>query len=451
MKLNSLFVTIVAVLFVGCGTLRQNPQYLSINKERDLKLSYKNKLYSLPRIIEVDPQRKLKLKLSNGDEVIHRCNINYSRAFIPDVALSVFNLSAGVIFGLSALGVDYLTGHLFDCNDFANNSSEELLDREKSYLVLPFDTQYFSKESYLRKKAYEKLNKNKLKFEKINYGEDYEKNGVYGSYRNAKKRDVIKLLPVAKKYSATSGLTYFSKDQKKFDAYEVSFQSGKVKRNPKLDFVDALSPKRTWKDVIKDSLILLPNSLTVTFPSQPGVQSSELSGDDERTRSADDHPNALPQALRFLGVSSIDHPNRFNNFDYKVSLAPVIGGHSYSLAFNDQHFDWYDFYLNYSLKMTGFTPIGQFSASLGYGAMYSHYKVRELDESFDKVVPNLYLALNYYAFLSPRVYFTWNFESFDLSDVKVREIDRSIKSMYQVSVGFGFTYLEIGDALRSLF
>ncbi|EQC48423.1 hypothetical protein M899_1878 [Bacteriovorax sp. BSW11_IV] len=450
--LNIVLLSLLSFFLVACGSVQSRTNYVAISGN-DLKtVSYKGQRHFLPVVLEVDPDFYFELSLDSNVKNIknYNCDLNYTKSVIPNFAMGLIypvgTLAAGVM-----VSVDYLTGHVFSCDQKITFGDFQFPKKDKKLLLMPFANVSISKDLYLKNKAIEKVNSQKLKIMSDDISENLTKNGITRGFPyTGSSEHLKKIWPLVKKKGFNTVLYYKNVDDKKFEAYSQNVYTGHISRENKLDFEDNLKAKKRFRDYLIDAITLIPNSFTVTSVTRPEVDLHKGNVSTTGAHDVNRHPKALPRFVQYLGLKNMAHPIFYRTWDYTFGVAPTLSGHSYSLDLNPQVVDIIDYTLTFDLQLTTFTPFGQFVIEYGVGPMYVDYKVRHQSDVSHFYKVNR-LGIGYYAFISNRIFFLFGVSSYRISDFYISEIDRRVDSVNDVYVGFGFTVPEIADMVKNYF
>ncbi len=105
--------------------------------------------------------------------------------------------------------------------------------------------------------------------------------------------------------------------------------------------------------------------------------------------------------------------------------------------------------LTFDFATTFFTPFGQFALEVGVGPMYVDYNLRGRGAT-KHVYKTMRIGLNYYAFISNRLFFTMGLSTYNISDFYISEVDRTIESTSDAHIGFGVTFPELSDLVKKM-
>lgn len=445
-----IYILFVA-LFVSCGSVQYKSNHVAISGTKAKSIIYQGKRYFLPLILEVDPGFQFDLSVNGRVNKVntYNCNLNFSKSIIPNFALAVI-YPVGTVAAGTMMGVDYWTGHVFSCDQKITFGDYSISKKEKNILILPFPNASISRDLYLRNFAIEHLNKEKLSFLKNDISEKLAKSGISRSFPyNGRDEHLKKLWSLVDKEHFNTVLYYKTKDDKNFEAHLQNVYNGKSERAPKLDFSDTLKSKKKFRDYLLDAITLIPNSFTLTSTSRPSL---DLGTKNPATMGAYDinrHPKSLPRALQYFGLKNISNPIFYDMWDYSFGFAPTLSGHSYSINLEQADVDVINVALTFDFAITAFTPFGQFALELGAGPMYADYNLRGKDGT-KHVYKAMRMGLNYYAFISNRLFFTMGLSSYEIKDFYISEVDRSIDTISDAYIGFGVSFPELSDLVKKM-
>lgn len=422
-----------------------------------------------PLFIRVSPKDNdliFKTSLTGKGQSQHvKCSLSWSRSIVPNLLPIIAGPTGFIISGVF-LGTDLVSRGMFDCHKGLNLHLKEnlpLVESKKKILVLPVASSDYEKsidiQHYFLKNVVSEQNNEFLDIRETN--EALILRGIsHETIRSFEKIDRRNLERVAAQFGSTHALFFEQSENEQgrmitpvlYDlftrrAVDEKYQSfafeGQKEKNPLL---------QKWVQAFN----FLPNSVQVSYYFNAKVEAEKRAGIERGylKYKTGDHPDAFPKYLTLLSLDTVEHPNRFNIWDYNFSFYPSFGGSSWNLNYNQQIAD-YDIsvgaiYALYNIALTGHTFFGALRIHFGIGPGYliwsdsRNYKKQEV-----KFVSSV--GITYTAFLNDRWYMRMGSAVYGPGGGIESSEKLRIKSWEEYHVGFGYYFPTLKEIIKSWF
>ena len=451
-------LSLLLILFLSsCGTLRSPDNIVPIDSSpRGVEVNYQNKKIGVtPFFYKVDNGKTHKFSFLRGNQSIeqkYKCSPNWGQSILPSTGLMLL-YPVGTFFGGIGLTADYFSGAFFKCDKTlilnADISSKKSKSKKK-VIILPVmnDDEEFSKiavEKFLKK--YPKIQKKIINQEDLSY-DLYERGITHFKDNNPKLIKRFFLNEIALKYGATH-FYYFPYKREK-NKYTFSpklidaFSLREVKTEAKETIV--IEKKRSkdneWTKIILKAVKIIPNGFRFSKSIDPTVSFS-YRGDDHDSSQTDKHPKAMPKYASSIRIENVQHPSLYKDWDISGVIYPWLSASSWrssDLGPNSDYSIWLsNYYVFLNGELTFHTPIGAFSAGLGYGVNFSEIN-DSLGNSGHKTGATYNLGLSYVAFFSRSFYFRLALENFVPEKEKLYFGTYALKGWSEGSIGIGLYF-----------
>ena len=474
------FFTFALLLFVsGCGSLRKpkniipvtsasHPQFFTFQHEED---EQNKRIYQTPQWIDLPNKRvqqfyllKKKGKKFSKSPFKVRCSVRWSQSVVPAALMMPF-FPVGSIFGGAMLMTDIFTAGAYGCEKplQLQNLPPQSGTFKKKVVLLPFPAPV--KNTTLNKKilkAYQKLIRKKGDFE---VSKNYEDVLAYGlnSYRTfSNEKDYQKNFKPRVRYEIAythnaSHLVFFdvkeSKDgkiltvkTKTTNAYENGFSTP----IPEIKF--KVRNKESGNSVFSylvRAIRFIPNSLTIGFKNDPTV--SATNSNTFLNVQQKDHPDSFPKVATLLGFESVEHPQFYDSWDYGFFLTPGLGAQGFRLEYNladstQVRLNTQGYFLDFSGRVSGFSPFGIFSLSIGPTLSMLFQQEDISGQSFSSTYIGVKVGFSHQLFLSNRI-----FTNIAVSNYSVQEDNKDIfpgaklSNIQTVYIGLGYYFPQMAN------
>jgi len=418
-----------------------------------------------PLFIRVSPKDNdliLKSRLKDQGQVHHvNCSVSWSRSIVPNLLPSLTG-PAGFIFSGVFLGTDLISRGMFDCHKglvvYQKGDVETKLVKKK-ILILPISSTD-SSQSLEIQKNFLKMQSVSADVEFLNIQRTNEElilRGIsYETIRTFEELDRRNLERIAAKFGATH-VVFFQQEGSLIQPLLYDLFTRRPELNTYSSFTDENKNKNeAWLQKWTQAFNFLPNSIQASyyFNSKAEAEKREGISRGYLKYSTGDHPDAFPKYLTILSLDTVEHPNRYNIWDYHFSFYPSFGGSSWNLNF-DQQIPNYNIslgaiYALYNAAMTGHTFFGSLRIHFGLGPGYFIWS-DSLNKSKKEVKMISSIGLTYTAFLNERWYFRSGLAVYGPSNGIGNPEKINVKSWEEYHVGFGYYFPTLKDIIKNWF
>lgn len=433
----------------SCGTLTKKEEFFQIDSTpRGLEvLNEDGESLGMTPLISLSNQKSSSDYFIQGDETkfSHSCGLDWQHSMIPSLLIMPIAIPITPIFSTVFLGIDYLSDNLFSCTDLLYLTPKKelkIVEKEQTTIILPvFDGHKFNIQDLIQNAT----NKFESEYKLLSYGESLQYFSKYGiteenfwSLQNIKKQSLLKVI---RDTDATSIMTLNRKVGGEFEVQIIDLYTYKAKTKKVSIKTKLTNEDNTFKAFAKRYIYFIPNSLSVGGLKTDGY----FEDDDEGSFSSSmKNPNNLHWLVSMWSFSSVSSPYLFNPWDFDFRLSPQISLPSFRAEFpNNYSINLNTYNASYDLSVTGHTPLGSLSMSLGAGVGYFEGE-DSVGKSIGDTTPLFHLNLSYVAFLNERFFFKFSLDQNhyfgDSEKINGYGLDRTSTLSY--NIGYYFPELQ---------
>ena len=395
------------------------------------------------------------------------CRWDWGGSIVPNILWSPF-FPIGTALTTAFLFADSTTKGLYVCKGSVFLSSKVVEgrgERKKVIIGMPIAIG----RSDLAEKAIDFWRKNIFEknrsAEVFLWDEAVENEFIYRGvdlYANTKPDKIKKrfMNQIAHKFRGTHFIHFDLKEDKEHFIITPMLYDAFTLRGVKADFLktfrmkkEKVTAKNYWKRILRN-IDFFPNALTLSYHGKP-KESRLVPLDATRNGEfpTDTHPDAFPKFLTLFGVETVRHPQLFSTWDWGGFLSPSFGASSwrssYLLSGRQYNFDFESYNFGYNASLTGFSPLGQLSAGIGFvGSLFQMSDSQGFKTSKLGIMTRIFVS--YSKFFNDRIYFTGGFKTYKPSKSITGQAQYTLDSWSETYVGLGYYFPEVKSLARKL-
>ncbi|GEM_PF-4665188 len=451
--MKTLLTIFLLLTFTSCGTITKKDEFFQIDSSpRGLKvLDEDGTSLGVTPFVSLSKQKSSSKYFIEGDKKSYRqsCSLDWQHSMIPSLLIMPIAIPVTPIISTLFIGTDYLTDNLFSCSDLLYISTKVELgsqNKEIKTIVLPvFEGQNYNIQKLIDK-ASDELDEN---YNIIPYSDSLKLFSKYGvteerfwSLSNIKKQSLLKVI---KDSNATNIIIMKINRNKDFEAQVIDLFTNKPTSKSITIESEKSHQSKSFTHLAQEYIYFIPNSITLGGLKTYAYFENESQASFSTSKK---NPNNLHWLMSMWAFSSISSPYLFDTWDYDFRLSPQVSLPSFRAEFPDGYsVDVNTYNASYDLSLTGHTPLGSLSMSLGMGMGYFEGE-DSLGRSIDDTTPLFHFNLSYVAFYNERVFFKFSLDQNhylgDSEKINTYALDKSSTISYNI----GYYFPELQNIFR---
>lgn len=466
-------------LLSSCGTLKKPHNIIPVvSKEGSRKFIYLDENEELkkgetPTWVDLPSGRvhefyltKEDLKLKKGMKV--RCDLRWSRSVIPALVFAPI-FPVGTVVGGSMFSLDLMTGRSHECDDLVwlEGKGKKITFGKPKILALPVPL----RDEILSKKVILTLEKFlKGKGELVSYESAEDAFSDYGlsSYRtfsdmeSYKKNYRSKLryrLAASLKATHLAFFKVLENEKGEISKVEVhfenAFEGGNYQKLKKLSLsLKNLNREESFSRTFFSAFRFLPNSISAGYKQRTNNNGIGPVNANYTTFSLNDHPDAFPKAVTFLGLESVEHPQFYSPWDFGAFFGPGLGTASFQGQYRlfdgtQKILNTSGYFFDFSLTVVGFSPFGQLSVSLGPSMNLLFQDDEITGQSYTSSRLGIRIGVAHKFFLTDRLYTILSYTSYGVDPKADLDPTLQIAQIQSTFIGLGYYFPQLTNLMRS--
>jgi len=475
-KFKGAFWPLLLVLstLVSCGTIKSkkniifadsSPRGLEVENEKGEMLG------KTPFFFQVRPGDKRKFNFYENGKVVsqetYRCRWDWGGSIVPNLLWAPI-IPVGTALSTIFVFGDATTKGLYVCKGSVFTKIDKKVETNGANRVV-IGMPIAIGRSDLAEKAIHFWKKNIFEKNKTSetflWDEKIENEFIYRGvdlYINTKPSKIKKryMNQIAHKFKGTHFIHFDLKEDKEHFIITPMLYDAFTLRGEKADFLKTFKMKKEkataknyWKKILR-SIDFFPSALTLSLHTKP-KESRVVSIDPGQTGefTTDTHPEAFPKFFTLFGVESVRHPQLFSSWDWGGFLSPSFGASSWRTSYllngRQYNFDFESYNFGYDASLTGFSPLGQLSAGIGFvGSLFQMSDNLGYETSKLGIMTRIFIS--YTKFFNDRIYFTTGFKSYKPSQSVTGRAEYALDSWSESYLGLGYYFPEVKALARKL-
>ena len=364
-------------------------------------------------------------------QLTNKCDFDFNESILPNTLTSIIAWPIGII----AFSVDLYNGSLFLCKNplyVKNLPKIEKETKPMEALILPPSVNSY-KASNLIIDSFLKNNsqlKDRINFKR--HDNELAELGISPYSKNNKNATSLVNLHALMLNKKITHVLFFN----------IETQNGHFKASPVL--VDAFTKTETLVD-LKNAEVDYENVSYLNFiiekfriiPNSIKISETKFS-DSESYLKTSRHPKAFPKFLTSLSIGSVYDPAKYSSWDFDVYSGPNFSIPSWKWTYEGNTYLYQSVIATLNGGLLFKTPIGAFSAEMGFGGLYFYERPSSAKNDFQTCIN---VNLSYVFYFSRKLFFHATTQIYSPSSIKFNNKEASLQQAY-VGIGYFFPTLD---------